>query len=44
LVGGIAALYGIYWYKNRRLIRKSNKKLIAEEGYTTKERVAEQLA
>ena len=43
LAGGIATLYGLDWYKNRKQIRKSTKKLVADEDYTTKERVAEQL-
>jgi hypothetical protein len=47
LVGGVAALYGLDWYKNRRRQnRKLTKKLVAEEDYTTKEQqpIAEQLA
>jgi hypothetical protein len=46
LAGGMAALYGLDWYKNRR---KQNRKLIKrieEEDCTTKEEqpIAEQLA
>ena len=45
LAGGIATLYGLDWYKNRKQIRKSTKKLVSDEDYyTTKEPVAEQLA
>ena len=46
LAAGIATLYGLDWYKNRKKqIRKSIKKLAADEDYyTTKEPVAEQLA
>jgi hypothetical protein len=51
-VGGIAALYGLDWYKNnrRRQNRKLAKKLIAKKDYnSTKEEeqqqpIAEQLA
>jgi hypothetical protein len=47
--GGMAALYGLDWYKNnrRRQNRKLAKKLVAEKDYnTTKEEqpIAEQLA
>jgi hypothetical protein len=47
--GGMAALYGLDWYKNRRRQnRKSTKKLVAKEDYTnTKEEqqpIAEQLS
>jgi hypothetical protein len=50
LAGGIAALYGLDWYKNRR---KQNRKLtkrviVEEEDHTTKEEqqqpIAEQVA
>jgi hypothetical protein len=42
--GGMAILYGLDWYKNRKQIRKSTKKLVADEDYyPTKEPVAEQL-
>jgi hypothetical protein len=45
LAGGIATLYGLDWYKNRKQIRKSTKRLVSDEDYyTTKEPVAEQLA
>ena len=48
LAGGIAALYGLDRYKNRRQNRKLTKKLVVEEDYTaTKEEqqpIAEQLA
>jgi hypothetical protein len=43
----MAALYGLDWYKNRRRQnRKSTKRVIAEEDYTTKEGqpIAEQVA
>ena len=43
LAGSIATLYALDWYKNRKQIKKSTKKLVADEDYTTKERVAEQL-
>jgi hypothetical protein len=43
LAGGIAILYGLDWYKNRKQIRKATKKLITQD-YSTKEAVAEQLA
>jgi hypothetical protein len=43
LAGGIAALYGLDWYKNRKQSKKSTKKL-AVEDYTIKEPIAEQLA
>jgi hypothetical protein len=46
--GGMAALYGLDWYKNRRRQnRKLTKKLVVEEDYTTKEEeqpITEQLA
>ncbi|MFL6404256.1 MAG: hypothetical protein ACJ71M_12350 [Nitrososphaeraceae archaeon] len=47
--GGMAALYGLDWYKNRRRQnRKLTKKLVVQEGRTTKEEqqqpIAEQLA
>ncbi len=47
--GGMAALYGLDRYKNRRRQnRKLTKKLVVEEDYTTKEEqqqpIAEQLA
>jgi hypothetical protein len=44
IAAGIAALYGLDWYKNRKQIRKSTKNLVVEEDYTTKEPLAEQLA
>jgi hypothetical protein len=48
LEGGMAALYGLDWYKNkRRQNRRLTKKLAVEEDYTTKQEqqpVAEQLA
>jgi hypothetical protein len=48
LAGGIATLYGLDWYKNRRQNRRLTKKSVVEEGYaTTKEEqqpVAEQVA
>jgi hypothetical protein len=43
---GMATLYGLDWYKNRRQNRKLTKKLVVEEDYTTKEEqqpIAEQL-
>ncbi|MFL6419407.1 MAG: hypothetical protein ACJ71P_08345 [Nitrososphaeraceae archaeon] len=49
--GGMAALYGLAWYKNRRRQnRKLTKKLVVEEDYTTtkegeqQQPIAEQLA
>jgi hypothetical protein len=47
--GGIAALYGLDWYKNRRQKNKKlTRKIVVEEGHnTTKEEeqpIAEQLA
>ena len=44
LAGGIAILYGLDRYKNRKQIRKPTKKLVVEEDYTTKKSVAERLA
>ena len=43
LAGGLATLYGLDWYKNRKQSKKSTKKL-AVEDYTIKEPIAEQLA
>ena len=47
LAGGMAALYGLDWYKNRRKQNKT-KKSVVEKGYaTTKQEqqpVAEQVA
>jgi hypothetical protein len=42
LAGGLAALYGLSWYKNTKSNRKSTRKV--EEDYATKEPLAEQLA
>jgi hypothetical protein len=48
--GGMAALYGLDWYKNRRRQnRKLTKKLLVEGDYTTtkeeqQQPIAEQLA
>jgi hypothetical protein len=47
--GGMAALYGLDWYKNRRRQnRKLVKKSVVEEGHTTRKEeqqlIAEQLA
>ena len=46
LAGGMAALYGLDWYKNRRQNRKLIKRVIVEEDHTTKEAqpIAEQVA
>ena len=48
LAGGMAALYGLDWYKNkRRQNRKLTKRVILEEDNTTKEEeqpIAEQIA
>ena len=47
LAGGMAALYGLDWYKNRRKQnRKLIKRIIVEEDRTTKEEqpIAEQVA
>jgi hypothetical protein len=46
LAGGMAALYGLDWYKNRR--KKLTKKLVERDGNTKEEEeqqpIAEQLA
>jgi hypothetical protein len=42
LAGGLSALYGLDWYKNRKHNRKSTRDV--EEEYTDKEPLAEQLA
>ena len=42
LAGGLAALYGLDWYKNRKHSRKSTRDV--KEEYTDKEPLAEQLA
>ena len=47
--GGMAALYGLDWYKNRRRQnRKLTKRVVVEEGHTRKEEeqqpVVEQVA
>jgi hypothetical protein len=46
LAGGMAALYGLDWYKNRRRQNRRLTKKLAEEDYITKEQqpIAEQLA
>jgi uncharacterized membrane protein len=47
LAGGIAALYGLDWYKNKRRQNKTKKSVIEEEYATTKQEqqpVAEQVA
>ena len=47
LAGGMAALYGLDWYKNkRRQNRKLTKRVILEEDHATKEEqpIAEQIA
>ena len=48
LAGGMAALYGLDWYKNRRnQNRKLTKRVIVEEDHITKEEqqpIAEQVA
>jgi hypothetical protein len=44
LAGGLAALYGLDWYKNRKQNRRLARKVEEEENYNTKEPVAEQLA
>ena len=45
LAGSMGTLYALDWYKNRkRQIKKSTKKLVVEEDYTTKELIAEQVA
>jgi hypothetical protein len=45
---GMATLYGLDWYKNRRQNRKLTKKLVVKKGYTTtkeeQQPIAEQLA
>jgi hypothetical protein len=42
LAAGLAALYGLDWYKNRKHNRKLTRDV--EEEYTDKEPLAEQLA
>ena len=42
LAGGLAALYGLDWYKNRKQNRRLARKM--EEDHNTKEPLAEQLA
>ena len=42
LACGLATLYGLDWYRNRKRNRRSIRDI--EEDYTTKEAVAEQLA
>ena len=47
LAGGIAALYGLDWYKNKRRQNKTKKSAIEEEYATTKQEqqpIAEQVA
>jgi hypothetical protein len=46
LAGGMAALYGLDWYKNRRQNRKLTKKLVERDDTTKEEQqpIAEQLA
>ena len=42
LAGGLATLYGLDWYKNRKQNRRLTRKV--EEDHNTKEPLAEQLA
>ena len=42
LAGGLAALHGLDWYKNRKHNRKSTRDV--QEEYIQKEPLAEQLA
>ena len=47
LAGGLAALYGLDWYKNKRRQNKTKKSAIGEEYATTKQEqqpIAEQVA
>jgi hypothetical protein len=44
LAGGLAALYGLDWYKNRKQNRRLARKVGKEENYNAKEPLAEQLA
>ena len=45
LAGGLATLYGLDWYKNRKQNRKLVRKVEEEEDHNnTKEPLAEQLA
>ena len=45
LAGGLAALYGLDWYRNRKQNRKLSRKVEGEEDHNnTKEPLAEQLA
>jgi hypothetical protein len=43
LAGGLATLYGLDWYKNRKQKRRLDRK-VEKEDHITKEPVAEQLA
>ena len=43
LAGGLAALYGLDWYKNSKQNRRLARK-VEEEDHITKEPLAEQLA
>jgi hypothetical protein len=36
LAGGIATLYALDWYKNKKQNRKSTRRLVIEEDYNTK--------
>ena len=44
LAGGLATLYGLDWYKNRKQNRKLARKVEEEDYNNTKESLAEQLA
>ena len=46
LAGGLVALYGLDWYKNRKRQNKKLTKRIVEEDHTAKEEqpIAEQVA
>jgi len=43
LAGGLAALYGLGWYKNRKQNRRLSRKVEEEDYNNTKEPLAEQL-
>ena len=44
LAGGLATLYRLDWYKNRKQNRKLTRKVEEEDYNNTKESLAEQLA
>jgi hypothetical protein len=44
LAGGLAALYGLDWYKNRNQNRRLLARKVEKEDHIAKEPLAEQLA